>query len=68
MNINTNLTIKVMGKGRKERLVPLNKKAYISIDKWKKYSRDELRDYSVNELDALRRRIQAVKSAPIGRS
>jgi len=34
----------------------------------KKYSRDELRNYSVNELDALRRRIQAVKSAPIGRS
>jgi len=41
-DINKNLTIKVIGKGRKERLVPLNKKAYISIDKWKKYSRDEL--------------------------
>ena len=41
-DISKNLTIKVIGKGRKERLVPLNKKAYISIDKWKKYSRDEL--------------------------
>ncbi len=41
-DINKNLTLKVVGKGRKERLVPLNNKAYKSINKWKKYARDHI--------------------------
>ncbi|MEC7820774.1 MAG: tyrosine-type recombinase/integrase, partial [Actinomycetota bacterium] len=41
-DINKNLTLKVVGKGRKERLVPLNNKAYKSINKWEKYARDHI--------------------------
>ena len=41
-DISRNLTLKVIGKGKKERLVPLNNKAYVSVNNWKKYARNNI--------------------------
>ena len=45
-NFNNNEYIKVSGKGRKERIVPLNQSAYKSIDLWIKNSRSNVAESS----------------------
>jgi len=45
-NFNNNEYIKVSGKGKKERIVPLNQSAYKSIDFWIKHSRSNVAESS----------------------
>ena len=45
-NFNNNEYIKVSGKGKKERIVPLNQSAYKSIDLWIKHSRSNVAESS----------------------